>query len=463
MNRSLHNGGFTLVELLATLAIGALLLAGLAGLVQGSLDDMKGQQAAYYQEQVAAAAREYLRANAAPLAVQAGTPATIVPVTVAQLRTARLLPDSFLDTNSYRQRTCVLVRQPDPVNWPRRFDALVVTSGGDPIGDKDIAAVAAQAGSGAGYIAATAPGTARGTAWQMQTTVYRGVTCTGSPGPALQGTAADAGHLVTSVFHDGAAQQPADYLYRSAVPGRPEVNRMNTALRFGVDALVTAGTSCLNEAGVAVPGIAMDNATRKLLTCGADGNWSQPSSWKDPVDTYATLTALPGSTAGDVRMVTSLSRAFTYDGAGWVALAVDQLGNFNVPGRSSANELWARQHVESEGGIHAKDHINTDRDINVGQDVLVKRNVEVDRDVVVKHMLQSKGVLVDSWLSSPAVSLGLVLAPGAACNYEEMDPEEGKVVIVYPYGTVVMDAAQRPLICGPDNTFRYSNGQYTIN
>jgi prepilin-type N-terminal cleavage/methylation domain-containing protein len=452
-----RSGGFTLVELLATLAIGALMLAGLAGLVQGSLDDMKGQQTAYYQEQVTTAAREYVRAKAPELAAAAASPATIVPVTLEQLRLAGMLPGGFADTNPYRQRTCVLVRQPDPVHYPRRFDTLVVTSGGDPIGDKDLPAVAAQAGSGAGYIASTAPDKARGTSWLMPTTVYRGVTCPGSPGPALQGTAADAGHLVTGVFHDGAAQQLGDFLYREEVPGYPDATTMAAPLRFGGAGLVDAGTACPATAAGPAAAIAMERNTRTLLTCGADGKWSFPPSWKEPVETYDALAGLSGSTRGDVRMVTSLSRAFTYDGAGWVPLAVDQNGNFNVPGKSSARELYARQHVESDGGIHAKDHINTDRDINVGQDVRVKRDVKVE------HMVETPGVKVDKWLSTPAVSIGIVLAPGTACNYEQMDPDEGKIVIVYPYGTVVMDAAQRPLICGPDKTFRYSNGQYTID
>lgn len=41
-----HQRGMTLIEVLAALGIGAVLLAGLAGLVERSLDDMKGQQAA---------------------------------------------------------------------------------------------------------------------------------------------------------------------------------------------------------------------------------------------------------------------------------------------------------------------------------------------------------------------------------------------------------------------------------
>lgn len=433
-----RHGGFTLIELLATLAIGTLLLAGLASLVNQALDDLKGQQAALYQQQVAEAARNYLRENAAPLRAAAATPATIVPVTLNQLRLGRFLPEGFTDTNPYRQRTCVLVRQPDPVNYPGRFDALVVTSGGDPIGDKDLPAVAMQAGSGGGYIASTNPGEARGAAWRMATTVYRNAACPGSPAAALLGTAADAGHLVSSVFYDGAAQQAADFLYRNAVPGNLEANTLNTPLRLGVAAIVNAGGSCLDATGTATPALAVDSATRALLTCGATGTWSLPSTWKAPVDTYAALPAAPGSAPGDVRMVLALRRAFTFDGTAWVALAVDQNGNFDVPGTSSADIVKGRTSVESLG------------DVKAGHDVVAARRVT------------TPGVMVDSWLSTPAISVRDDFAPGDACHYPEIDPE-GLQVIAYPIGTIVMDAMRRPLICFDDKTFRYANGQYTIN
>jgi hypothetical protein len=74
----------------------------------------------------------------------------------------------------------------------------------------------------------------------------------------------------------------------------------------------------------------MDDATRSLLACGKDGKWQAVSTWKEPVQNYSDLPTT-GNTSGDVRMVKALSRAFTYDGSGWVALAVDQNGNMSVP------------------------------------------------------------------------------------------------------------------------------------
>lgn len=456
--------GIALIEVLAALAIGALLMAGLAGLVQQWLDDLKGQQSAYHQAQVVQATRNYLAANAALVASQTPAPGTVVPLTLAQLRAGGLLPAGFGERNPYGQGSCVLVRQPDPVSHPGRFDALIVTTGGEAIPAKDLAAVAMQAGDGGGYIGADTPGTARGASWQLATGPYRGVACPGGAA-ALQGTAADAGHLVSNVFHDGASQQAADYLYRNAVPGRPEVNRMNTPLRLGGAAVAVAGAACLNGAGLAEPGIAVDGATRALLTCAATGTWTLPSSWKEPVATYAALAPLatgPTTAVGDVRMVTALKRAFAFDGAGWVALAVDQDGNLEVPGSASAAVLRGRQRVESEGTMRAATDLTVGQDVLAGRDVRAERDLHAAHDVRVANTVWTKGLDASHWLSTPAATLWAVFAPGDACNYEVNDPATG-LVIAYPYGTIVADATRRPLICAPDNTFRYANGQYTIN
>lgn len=439
--------GMTLIEVMAAMAIGAVLLAGLAGLVEQSLDDMKGQQAAYYQAQVTDAARRYLDTNAGALAAQTPTAATVLAITLTQLRDGKFLPASFADTNPYRQGTCVLVRRPDPVNYAGQFDALIVATGGDKIGDKDLPAVAMLAGSGGGYVAAAAPGVARGGSWQMQTTAFRGVGCGGVP--ALQGTVADGGHLVSSLFYDSAAQQAADFVYRNQIPGRPEANRMNTPLRFAAAAIVTGGTPCLSEAGNEA-GLAIDGATRSLLTCGTDGNWSLPPSWKSPVSSHGALLALTDNQIGDVRMVTDLSRAFTYSGYGWVALAVDQNGNFDVPNISSAGQLLARQSVRSEGTIHAVGHLSTDQDLHVAQDAFIERDITVTRDMM------AAGVQASDWMEAPAVHITDIFPVGDKCNYEIV--QNGKTVIAYPHGTIVTDADMHPMICGLDNKFKYTDG-----
>jgi prepilin-type N-terminal cleavage/methylation domain-containing protein len=449
MKRAIANQrGMTLVEVLAALAIGAVLLLGLASLVENSLDDMKGQQAAYYQAQVVDAARRYLDKNAADVAT--ATPAgTVLPITLKQLRDGKFLPESFADTNPYRQGTCVLVRRPDPANYPGQFDALIVTTGGDKIGDKDLPSVAMLAGSGGGYVATSAPGVARGASWRMPTDAFRGVACPGAVNAALRGPDHDGGQLVSSLFYDGAAQQAADFLYRIQIDGKPELNTMGAPVRFGGDGVVVAGTSCLVGANPTA-GLAIDSATRAVLTCGTDGKWSLPGQWKAPVLDHPALLAVADPQIGDVRMVTALSRAFTFSGGeGWKPLAVDQDGNFDVPKKLTAETIEALVDIKSKGTIHSDGHISTEQDLHV------KNMAYVERDVV------ADGVQAKGWMEAPAVHIVDTFAPGAACHYKEID-KYGNEVIAYPYGTIVTDDARRPLICGPDKTFRYSNGLYEI-
>ncbi|MGW8393164.1 shufflon system plasmid conjugative transfer pilus tip adhesin PilV [Pseudoduganella sp. HUAS MS19] len=451
-----HQSGVGMLELLAALAVGAVLLLGLTGMSDNSLDELRGQQAAYYQSQVVHAAGRYMQAHHDEIKAATPSAATVLAVSLEQLRAGRFLPAGFTDLNAYQQGTCVLVRQPDAAAAPGKFDALVVTSGGKPIGDKDLAAVALHAGPGSGFITAREPAVARGASWRMDTTPYRGIACAGGAGPVLQGTAADAGHLVSNLFYDGAGQLGADFLYRGAVPGKPELNRMNTQLRFSPDALVAAGDSCVNASGVAEPGLAIDAGTRNLLSCDATGHWNLASSWKAPVASWGDL-PVAGSLRGDVRMVMNLSRAFTFDGAGWAPLALDKDGNLDAPGEVRARSLHAAQAIESAGTIHATDHISTDRDLKAGRDLEVQRDANVVRGVAARRIEAS------SWMAAPSINLTSHKVAGGACHYWEWSELEGRDVLKFPTGTIVMDDNFHPLICGPDHTFRYANGKHTLN
>ncbi len=450
-----RQSGVGLLELLAALAVGAVLLLGLTGMSDNSLDELRGQQAAYYQAQVVHAAERYMQAHHDEIKAATPTAATVLAVSLEQLRAGHFLPAGFTDLNAYQQGTCVLVRQPDAAAAPGKFDALVVTSGGKPIGDKDLAAVALHAGPGSGFITAREPAFARGASWRMETTPYRGITCTGGAGAVLQGTAADAGHLASNLFYDGAGQLAADFLYRGKVLGRPELNRMEVALRLAATALANAGDSCLDESGP-TPGLTIDAGRRELLSCDATGRWMPVSSWKAPVEAWGNL-PITGSVRGDVRMVMNLSRAFTFDGSGWAPLALDKDGNLDAPGEVKARNLRAVQAIESEGSIHAVADIASDRDLRAGRDLDVQRDANVVRSVLARRVEAS------SWMAAPSINLTSIKAAAGVCHYWEWSDLEGRNVLKFPAGTVVMDADMRPLICGQDHTFRYANGNYTPN
>lgn len=461
--RNQRQRGIAMLEILGALAIGAILVLSLASVMDTSLEDVKGQQASYYQSQMVAAGQKYIAANSGTLQTTLSSASSLVAVGVPQLIAGKFLSASTGTKNIYGQTPCVLIRQPDPVSKPGQFDALVATSGGAPILDRVIAMIASNAGPSGGYISSTDTGNAKGASWSSSTASFRTASCTG--GSALTGGTSDGGHLASNLFYDGPGQLATDFLYRDSVPGRPELNRMNTPIRMASAALVSMGASCVNSAGVPEAGMAIDSATRGLVVCGTAGVWTSPTQWKDPVSTFASL-PVSGSVSGDVRMVTGLSRAFTWNGSSWVALAVDQNGNLNVPAmltatNVNATNINATNNIVANGTIHATGDISTSGSVSADYDVNAAHAVNT-RDAYVAHNIVTQGLEVDRWASSPAITIGInFFVAGQACHYAEYDAYEGFSHIVYPVGTVMMDSNYVPLICGVDKTMRYANGTYS--
>jgi len=422
--------GFTLVEVLGALAIGSILMVGLSQMINTTLDDAKGQQASLYQAQFTAAASKYINANYqwfVDHTIVGGAP---VPVTLVDLQAGKLLPSSLAVTNPYQQNTCVLVRQPTA----GKLDALVATYGGQPIPEKDLPAVALNAGQGGGYISADSLKLwkVQGASWlPTATTSFQSVSCSGGA-TVLVGGAADGGHLVSNLFYDGPSNLPTDFLYRNDI-GNPQLNTMNTSVRIAGGGLVTEGSDC-KIGGVVVPGIAIDAATKQLVVCNDSGLWSNSSQWKEAIDTYGNLPSA-GSSEGDVRMVLDKGRAFTYHGGTWVALAVDQNDNLNVPKNIVANGnitssgyMYSMSNITALGYIYAIGDLCTDSDLDV-----TSGNATVNGNMTVTGSITGKGALA---------------SPGASCAG-------------LPRGTIARDGNGLPLVCYSDNTFRYADGTYT--
>jgi hypothetical protein len=423
--------GMSMLEVLAILALGTLVFAGLTEMIDVSLEDAKGQQAAHQQEQVASAARKYMATETASLL--SSTTSAVVAVTVANLKTAGLLSNSFATINSYGQNTCALVRQPTPGT----LEALVVTYGGQAIPDKNIAAVAMGAGRGAGYITSASTGAARGPSWALNdTTPYRGITCAGSA-QVLTGGAADGGHLVSNIFYDGPGQRSTEFLYRDNV-GRPELNQMNTPLRMNGASLVTAGDPC-----GAQPAVAIDNARGDAVVC-VGGVWkNNASSWRPPVASFAALGGIGGN-VGDVRLTLDNNRAFAYDGSNWVALAVDQDGNLRVPKNMHADTIRADNDVQALTG-------NV-----IGVDLVANRDIRAARNISASRDIEAGNGVSAIWMNSGSYEIEEIVGPGSPCNYAS--PYAPR--IQWPTGTLAVDNKGIPLSCYTDGTFRYLNGTY---
>jgi prepilin-type N-terminal cleavage/methylation domain-containing protein len=223
--------GVTLFEVLAAMVIGAIVTAGLVGVVNDSLDDIKGQQAASYQSKVAEAAASYVRARYQTLTALAGP----IAVTTESLISQRFLDASFTPTNVYSQAPCLLIRT---VN--QQPQAILVTEGGLPIPDKQLAYIATLSQNGGSVVR---EGTAKillgafGN-WRIPLLDFNSQKCGAS------GT--NENHLATLVswgsssLGAGMGAGTSDFLYRNNV-GNPDANKMTTALDMGTSDIKNAG------------------------------------------------------------------------------------------------------------------------------------------------------------------------------------------------------------------------------
>jgi hypothetical protein len=202
------------------------------------------------------AVQNYLVQNA--ISLQATASATS-PVTIglANLQNAGDLSSGFSGTNPYGQSWNVQVLQP----VAGTLQALVGTVGGAVLSDKQGSSIASLIGAAGGFLpqndsgvypegAATAVGAYGG--WSLATTNYVN----------LQG-----GHLASLVGF-GSAQSQANYLWRNAVPGQPQLNSMNTPLILNT--VQTSGAACSNTGAIAQDG------TGLLLAC-RNGSWTTTS------------------------------------------------------------------------------------------------------------------------------------------------------------------------------------------
>ena len=424
--------GITAIETVGALALGSIMLIGLTKMIDTSMDDLKGQQTAHYHAQVVAAARAYIKAEYKDLKDKTYDPPIIVEVPLATLKAENFLPESFSLTNNYGQQTCILVRQ--PAKESGKLDALVVTWGGQKIGDKDIAAIAAKAGKGSGYITSAAPTVARGSSWSMATDAYRGKACVNGGPQVLTGTDDDGGHLVSNLFYDGPGQLATDFLHRHRVPGQDELNKMLTPILFNklddpyekgaVDRIEDdASDHCGYHAAIAF------NSSRELMTCETDGKWRRVSRVGRPVENYGALpmTAVPG----DMRLTLDTNRMFVYNGSAWVAVAVDQNGNLNVTENLTARNIAAANNITAA-------NISATNNISAANNITAARNIEATGQVTGGQIYGRYVVM------TPEVALSGIRTAGEECH---IPAPNGAPEIWYAMGTILSDAWGISLVC----------------
>ncbi|MCA8270709.1 shufflon system plasmid conjugative transfer pilus tip adhesin PilV [Burkholderia vietnamiensis] len=203
--------GFTSIEIMIGIAVISTFMVAAAGVLNYLNSYQTNKGVASDAQIVAQAANNWMTANIGAV-VASANPSATYPLTTF----AAYLPATFSAPNAYQQGYELRVFQ----SQPNQLDAIVVTTGGDTLSDGDAQQVAKMIGGAGGYVPSTQPQIAQGmsSGWKINWANFGG-----SPG---------AGHVAFALFVPNAGLTNG-YLYRNAVPGHPELNKMNTAIDMG--------------------------------------------------------------------------------------------------------------------------------------------------------------------------------------------------------------------------------------
>ena len=215
------------IMIVFAIAAAALMIPVMVSWMRQSDQTILGTVAARQLYAVTQAAKGYITAYAGAIEATA-TPTTPATITVPMLVATGFLPQGFGAVNPYQQGWVVEVLQPSPGD----LQALALSTGGQPIPPRDAPRIGAEAGSAGGAV--TNAGTAQGSfgGWTVSLTNY--------PNPGV-------GHLAALIDYSN-GQLQNDYLYRTAVPGQPQLNTMQTNLNMGANNVTNANNVQANSA-----------------------------------------------------------------------------------------------------------------------------------------------------------------------------------------------------------------------
>lgn len=326
-------------------------------------EELLNAATAQYQNTLTKASQKYISDNYdAVLAV--ASPTTPAVITVQMLKTTKYLPASFGDT-SPRGQTYQLYAIEPSVN---KLESILVSSGGAAINDGSLVKIANKAGASAGYIASSTPGVVKGAygSWSTALSNYK--------------LGNNAGHLASALFFtDG--QIDNDYLYRSAVSGHPEVNRMNTAIDLNSNDLNNVNNT--------------NTTTLKSTTTNTSG------------ETY---------TGGWFRTTGDGGVYFSKYGGGWYmgdSSTIKAYGDKNV---QTAGGFYGA-YVNSTGNIDANGSI-TGKGTVTGGTVQSRNNVQANGNIVANGFLYS-GMVVGADNGCPANGAIARNGSGAILNCQD--------------------------------------------
>lgn len=241
-------GGVSLLEMLISISIMGIVLASSYRVANDRTRDIKDQQVAAQHRMILNAGRHWIMDNLSTVQASATAAAPHV-LTTATLTAAGYLPSSFSGSNAYGQTYEIKTLEPAA----NRFEALLVTLGGDPIEAGRIPLVAAMVGQEGGYIPyATGVGNCNATTiacgafggWRIAATTNYWAAGSGNPG---------AGHLASMIAIENGTVTD-DFLYRNAVPGQPQLNQMATAIDMNNNNLTNVNTITGQAGALAITG-----------------------------------------------------------------------------------------------------------------------------------------------------------------------------------------------------------------
>lgn len=333
-----------LFMIIAAAAMTPLLFGAIAS--QGAQE--KDMVTAMQMAQINKAAQEYITANAETIegVATATSPYTI---SVATLVNNGYLPAGFSANNPYGQTWEVQVLSPQA----NQLQALVVSTSPQNqnlIDAKQAGAIIMAAGNTGGIVGG-------GTGDFYEPHCPNGDACGVYQGWSVptNGYNVSPGDLVSLIDYSNGQVQNNDYLYRTAVPGQPQLNTMDTSLNMGTNNIADAGNVTADATSVSQNATVGETDSPSAVT-------ALPSGWKGIyVDNeYAKGSISTGDGSYDATYM---------DGSGNVGVIVAQdksTGDYvtinsdpqNTGQTGSDSTIRTTGNIEANGNIYTYGHIH---------------------------------------------------------------------------------------------------------
>lgn len=229
--------GLTLFETTMVLIIAIFAMTLGASIYSDYLKNQSNQVTAQQMVDVSRAFAKYMQDNYAHVLNEAG-PTGLVNISIDELK-PDYISESFKNMNPFGQEYVFAARKPDPTK--NMLEAIVYTRGGDAIEPNRALAISQMIGASGGFTLKD------GDEFAVRST-FDGFDLNLADYDANPG---GSGKLVSALFLNEMGMIATDFLYRNAVPGHPELNRMNTSIDMGGNSLNNTDTVNAVRANVA--------------------------------------------------------------------------------------------------------------------------------------------------------------------------------------------------------------------